>query len=127
MLVLARAKSALPLLEENDAIVKREVLRFTMMLEETLGYIRDYRKQPNYHRVLYMPSACFDLQHSIPFTFPHLANPNHNLPRSSPSHSHSFRYYLALNVQNGNGYSMLAPRRAPNWRKHINKHVSSDN
>ena len=95
MLVLARAKLALPLLgEENNAIVRREVLRFTMMLEETLSYIRDYRSQPNYHQVLCTPSACFDLHHSIPFSFPHLANPNHNLSRSFSSPSHSFLFRL---------------------------------
>lgn len=108
MLVLARAKSALPLLEENDAIVRREVLRFTMMLEETLSYIRDYRSQPNFHQVLCMPSAFLDFQHSTAFSF-------------------AYRYYLALNIQNGNGCSMLAPRRAPNRRKHLDKHVSSGN
>jgi len=64
MLVLARQKKALPLHGQEAGRIKREVLRFAMMLEETLSYIRDYRSQPNFHLVKYMRVISLSLWHS---------------------------------------------------------------
>ena len=69
MLVLAREKLALPLNGEPVGTIRREVLRFAMMLEETLSYIRDYKSQPNFRLVLFLRVirlfGC-----NMPFNFP---------------------------------------------------------
>ena len=58
MLLLARQKSTFNLHGEDVGRIRREVLRYAMMLEETLSYIRDYRSQPNFHLVLCMCAVC---------------------------------------------------------------------